>query len=479
MKDEPFNVNESQTHGVNINTIDYDILLNSKQTIIKAHFWDFGGQEIMHASHQFFLSERSLYILVLDSRKDEKTEYWLKHIESFGGNSRVIIVINKIDENPSFDLDRNTLMQKYKNILGFYRVSCKNGTGLDEFKKALTDAIPQIELLQTPVAESWLNVKEKLEIASAEKNYIDQREFDAICKEEGINDESTRTTLIRLLNELGIVLHFEKLGLKNYYVLNPRWVTEAVYKIINSPCLADQKGILNPKQLAFVLNEEKEKTCDYDQQLKHISFKPHEQSYIISLMDRFELCYPLPDDKILIPDLLEKKTPGFRLDEPDALRYIVQYDFLPRSIISRFIVRMHKDIKDELRWRTGVVLEDTELQTIAIVQSDEADKTISIRVAGKQKRPISPISGEPSATLTIHLKNSEHENSFLCPKVRNMSNTVNSSGSNKCGRRNISMENFKGHTPFNIYWTASRANRNDGRNINDLKQIKKYGSKEI
>jgi hypothetical protein len=45
----------------------------------------------MHATHQFFLSKRSLYILVLDGRKEEDAEYWLKHIESFGGDSPVLM----------------------------------------------------------------------------------------------------------------------------------------------------------------------------------------------------------------------------------------------------------------------------------------------------------------------------------------------------------------------------------------------------
>jgi hypothetical protein len=31
--------------------------------------WDFGGQEIQHSTHQFFLTTRSLYLLVVDARK--------------------------------------------------------------------------------------------------------------------------------------------------------------------------------------------------------------------------------------------------------------------------------------------------------------------------------------------------------------------------------------------------------------------------
>jgi internalin A len=113
---EEFDTHEPQTHGITIR--DWHV-----EDII-VHFWDFGGQEIMHATHQFFLSKRSLYILVLDGRRDEKTEYWLKHIESFGGDSPILVVLNKIDENPGFEVNRKFLQEKYKGIKGFYRVSC-------------------------------------------------------------------------------------------------------------------------------------------------------------------------------------------------------------------------------------------------------------------------------------------------------------------------------------------------------------------
>ncbi|MCX6581546.1 MAG: leucine-rich repeat domain-containing protein [Candidatus Aminicenantes bacterium] len=109
-----FDKKEPQTHGININQWE----VKQGKAKIKTHLWDFGGQEIMHATHQFFLSKRSIYILVLDCRKDEKTEYWLKHIQSFGGDSPVLVVLNKIDENPGFEVNRLFLQEKYKNITG-------------------------------------------------------------------------------------------------------------------------------------------------------------------------------------------------------------------------------------------------------------------------------------------------------------------------------------------------------------------------
>jgi internalin A len=122
--DQDFDKNESQTDGININTM--EIKLNN--TDIKARLWDFGGQEIMHATHQFFLSKRSLYILVLDGRKDEKTEYWLNHIKSFGGDSPVLVVLNKIDENPGFDLNRPSFWKNTPTSKAFTPCPAPPGT---------------------------------------------------------------------------------------------------------------------------------------------------------------------------------------------------------------------------------------------------------------------------------------------------------------------------------------------------------------
>lgn len=61
---------------------------------VRWHVWDFGGQEIQHATHQFFLTERSLYLVVLNGRagaEDEDAEYWLKFVKTFGASSPTIV----------------------------------------------------------------------------------------------------------------------------------------------------------------------------------------------------------------------------------------------------------------------------------------------------------------------------------------------------------------------------------------------------
>lgn len=368
---QAFDGNEFQTHGININPWE----VKHEDDKIKVNLWDFGGQEIMHATHQFFLSRRSLYLLLLDGRKDGKPEYWLKHIESFGGNSPVMVVVNKIDENPGFEVNRKFLQEKYKSIKGFYRISCKTKEGIGPFVMALKKALSQVEILKTTWPNSWFNVKNRLE--NMPEPFISYKEYQEICSKAKIAEESCKDTLVDYLNDLGVILHFKDFELEDTQVLEPRWVTEAVYKIINSRILAENKGVLELKSLDKIL-EKREGEKYYYSKNKH--------RYIVNLMQKFELCFRIDDETILIPNLLEVNEPNFDFDYVAALKFIIQYDFLPRGIMPRFIVNMHKNIKDEISWRTGVVLEDKDFESTAVIKADHEAKRIYIYVAGGQKR---------------------------------------------------------------------------------------------
>ena len=364
---EEFDKHEPQTHGIN--------LRDWKVEDIQVHFWDFGGQEIMHATHQFFLSKRSLYILVLDGRRDEKTEYWLKHIESFGGASPILVVLNKIDENPSFEVNRRFLQEKYKGIKGFYPVSCANGQGIKDFTGALSKALANVELIETMWPKTWFNVKTQLEAMT--ENFISIDEYKEMCTKEKITEKTDHDTLVDFLNDLGVILHFKDFELLDTHVLEPKWVTNAVYRIINSKELAACNGVLRLDLLDEILKKEAE--TDY-------YYPPGRYRYIIDLMKKFELCYEIDKETVLLPDLLEVQEPEFDFDYAIALKFVINYDFLPRSVMPRFIVKMHKNIASELRWRTGVVLEDKAFRSTAVIKADEDNKKIYIYVVGEQKR---------------------------------------------------------------------------------------------
>src|SRR5205085_328272 len=135
----PFNPQKQTTLGVEINdemkVVQSEV--KGEGEPVKLNIWDFGGQEIQHSTHQFFMTTRSLYLLVVDARKGDQIssiEYWLKLIESFGGNSPIIVVINQIDQlqgQRPLNLDRTALQGKY-NIRDFVETSCATGAGIPD-----------------------------------------------------------------------------------------------------------------------------------------------------------------------------------------------------------------------------------------------------------------------------------------------------------------------------------------------------------
>jgi len=59
---------EDSTEGIDVIRWNFPI---DDERHFRVNIWDFGGQEIYHATHQFFLTKRSLYALVVDTRSED------------------------------------------------------------------------------------------------------------------------------------------------------------------------------------------------------------------------------------------------------------------------------------------------------------------------------------------------------------------------------------------------------------------------
>jgi internalin A len=170
---------ENKTEGIKITR--WDVLLPDGE---QAHLnvWDFGGQEIMHATHQFFLTRRSLYLLVLSGREDSAdrdAEYWLKLIESFGGESPVLVVLNKQHEHPC-EVNQHQLQGKYPSIRGFIKTDCDDRLGIDELHRRIKDEINALPHLRDGFPSEWFEVKDCL--PRLRKNFVSFDEYRKTCR---------------------------------------------------------------------------------------------------------------------------------------------------------------------------------------------------------------------------------------------------------------------------------------------------------
>lgn len=395
LKDDTYNAKEPQTDGILIEEFAFDKLpsFRKQKSLLarKAYFWDFGGQEIMSATHQFFLTKRSVYLLLLEARRDQNSDQqvreWLARIYALGGNSPVLVVINKMDLNPAFGLNTTDLQKDFPQIMGFASVSCKSRKGLADLKELLASAIDKAELFQTEIDTRWHGIKDRLRELTAQKQYIQQMDFEEICEDCQLPDHEQQQQAIRFLNDLGIVLHFDDLRTSDYFVLDPYWVVTGVYKVITSERAAKNKGNISYEDLHYIFQKEKGKAKTYvSEKQKKLRYNGHEINYIAEIMARFKLCYFMENrERILIPDLLESNMPAEKLDnfeQQQPLRFMYEYAYLPTSTIHFLMVDMQKDI--QLQWRTGMYLKsDNNIQAEAFVYA--SDNKIKILVLGRHK----------------------------------------------------------------------------------------------
>ncbi len=361
-----FNKDEKKTEGIKIT--EWKFKLNKED--IRLNIWDFGGQEIMHATHQFFLTQRSLYLLVLNGREggeDADAEYWLRLIESFGGESPVIVVLNKIREHP-FDLNRRALQQKYP-IREFIETDCEDGTGIDRLREIFQTETNRLEDLRKSFPAGWFTIKDRL--AAMEDNYLSFDDYRRVCEQNGEADHKAQEDLAGFLHRLGIALNYrDDARLQDTHVLNPRWVTEGIYKLLNSEKLQKKKGEIRLADLASILDPNQ--------------YPAGMRRFILDLMKKFELCFSFPEDdaRYLIPELLDKQQPpeADQFKPEECLNFQYHYSVLPEGLLPRFIVRTHVLSEGVPRWRTGVIMEFEGCR--ALVKADVQDKKVFISVLG-------------------------------------------------------------------------------------------------
>ncbi|HEY7187640.1 MAG TPA: COR domain-containing protein [Vicinamibacterales bacterium] len=396
----PFNKNEAKTDGIQISdwrmskvdgkwtisgegakrqTGRWPLLKRSRKAKVATadpealcmHVWDFGGQEIMHATHQFFLTTRALYLLVLSGRQgreDSDAEYWLDMIATFGADSPVIVVLNKIKQLP-FDINRRALQSKHPNVRAFLETDCEDDTGLDALTDAVQDEIDRMPHLRDTFPANWFAVKDQL--TSMPEDFVSFDEFRKICERAGERDPQSQDTLASFLHTLGVALNFrDDPRLRDLHVLKPKWVTEGIYAILNNKAVAVGRGELTLAQLSKVLDPKR--------------YPQHRHPFLFELMRKFELCIRFPDDedRFLVPELLDKQEPAsIEWAASDALAFEYHYTtIVPEGLLPRFIVRTSALSMNQSRWRSGVVLEFKE--NVAVVKADGLARVVRIQVRG-------------------------------------------------------------------------------------------------
>ncbi len=355
------------TEGIDIVKWNLNFNQEEDEHRIRLNAWDFGGQEIYHSTHQFFLTKRSIYLFVWEARTDESLvtfDYWLNIIKVLSNSSPVIIVLNKIDERTK-EIDEKSIMEQFPNIKAFKAVSAKEGTNIEALKEEIKSNVLKLPHIHDKLPKVWNQIRGKLEGLS--DNYISYESYIEICNSFGLRKEQSKH-LSRYFHDLGVLLHFiDNTVLKSVVFLKPAWATNCVYRILDLHEVISNFGEFSTDILDEHLEE----------------YNSQQICYIIELMKRFEICFELKKNVYIIPELLRPTSLEMEFNKQGAISLVYKYDFMPAGILPRLTVRLKDLIHGNKYWKNGVYL--TYENTFGRAVVNQFSRTIKIEVNGESK----------------------------------------------------------------------------------------------
>lgn len=350
------------------------------------NIWDFGGQPYMYHLHRLFLTPRTVYAVVLYSRHGNykrTARYWLHTIENHTKSSDIstFLLENCHDNESEKEIGIPTLEAEFKDIItGSIHYSATR-TPKNEFYNKFMDIFDKtadykFEVRQT-VYDAYNKLKNIQENCIAKEKYV--KYFNDCC----ITDNQAIIEALNTFNDLGYFFSAtDDTGkLPEYLVLNPQWLFNNIYKIIDKTkqrtkyTESEDHGIVKVELIKEELYEE---------------IKDYEITYLLELMQKFELAYILDHRKIprvFIPALCSENVPKDLkdiVDSDDGWVFEFQYSYLPDNVLYMLLVRAYRD-GDRVcsAWTSGAKM-NIEGRNV-IIKFDENRKKLSIKPLDEQK----------------------------------------------------------------------------------------------
>lgn len=353
--------------------------------------WDFGGQEVFYPTHQFFLTGRSVYLVVFSLVQPEsfkRVEYWLQQIELVSSMSKsyVLVVATHADDpqcTPAFVRQRiqdfAKFQKRFRSIRSCAAVSCSSGEGISNLRLALQQVAHEHYLLNKLVPGKWETLDSKIKFIRRKPAHRVISWEDCISLGESIGiSESDLMSAMSFLKDVGTVVFFMNSGAAHpeFIITDPSWLADVMSSVITFRHNWIKDGIFFESDYPHVWEEH----------------PPELYETFAGLLQRFEIAHRMRGDppRWLLPSLLPETKPAALVEKwalyptADQLQCGRRYDFsfLPAGLFGRVLVRvLHiPRIEPVLLWRNGALMSLSDTQQLALVQYDSAAFRLDITV---------------------------------------------------------------------------------------------------
>jgi Leucine-rich repeat (LRR) protein len=342
--------------------------------------WDFGGQEIYHATHQFFLTDRSLFLLLWNARlgwEQGKLEYWLDIIKSRAPESPVLLVATHADasERP-VDLPLGDLMREYPQVIGNLIIDNETRTGIDQLRAELAHRAAALPLMGAEWPTTWLKAADA--VKDAPGKHITPDEMWRLMTAAGVADPAQQRYIAVAMHALGDILYYsDDPELEQTVVLRPEWVNEYISRVLDSTPVDEARGMLTLAEMTRLWS----------------SLDRGMRDHFLSMMDKYEISFRVDGGASgavsLVVERLPWNPPPFEgeweriaaVPGTQEIRVRYQLNTMPPGIPTWFIARSHR-FTTTTHWRTGALLAHPDGAHKALLRAQPRRNTVELTVRG-------------------------------------------------------------------------------------------------
>ena len=362
--------------------------------------WDFAGQEVYRYTHQLFMSDDSIYIVLFNLSHSipsicSQLTYWFDSISHRAQDSEIILVGTHASVVPNRK-KKQVKKQVVEKFGGYVKrdvlvVDSLNGDGLENMKNALSEValqnLPRVPRLFEEIRQSFQQYRDSGKGSHfVEMNQLKQ-DVGNTKTLKNLTDESWEWCL-RVLNCVGGIVLVDwdsyagnKRFRSTFVIVRPSWLVDMFKTVVTMRHNFVKDGIISIEGLRKCWKE-------YDSSMHDL---------LLEALEKFDVVCRLSGDKVIVPCLLPDCPPddflGWTQNGERASRCLRTNENIARfSTFRRSFLKIRKSQKRENRslpvgvmgkvlcsmfqwgkvryaWKTGcvVVCGDTENKIVAMM----------------------------------------------------------------------------------------------------------------
>ncbi len=332
--------------------------------------WDFAGQAVYYPTHQLFLPDKAVFIVVFDLSSPPsmaRVHYWLDSIASNVKNPSIVLVGTHKDKCNNWEELCETVRAKHASrrdldIKGVFAIRATQMGDMGPIKQALQN------VAASPKMKEWIGKKFPrsytfLASLIREENLMTRNpitsrsEFRKVAASCNIVTESDFEECLSWLSYVGVIMMFPRLlALREQIFLSPNWLVSVMSRLVTwrSDAVAAVVGTVFDDDIPVLWPTK--------------YFPEHLRETIISLLTHFEILHSLTESDnpagatfqrvFIVPCMLSEEEPVFASPGLVGRTFVRRFafSFAPFGMFPQLLIRMMALCRVHLQlWKWGMV----------------------------------------------------------------------------------------------------------------------------